>query len=115
MGQSAGSMGGRQSKDELLYQHVATGNIEAIKALCREGASLEWFDSEAKTPLIVACMDSNLIMVAQTLIDLGANVNAYRPGREAGTPLHHAAKRGLDQTVKLLLSKGGLSYLFHMV
>lgn len=41
MGQSAGSMGGRQSKDELLYQHVATGNIEAIKALCREGASLE--------------------------------------------------------------------------
>lgn len=106
MGQSAGSMGGRQSKDELLYQHVATGNIEAIKALCREGASLEWFDSEAKTPLIVACMDSNLIMVAQTLIDLGANVNAYRPGREAGTPLHHAAKRGLDQTVKLLLSKG---------
>lgn len=28
-------------------------------------------------------------------------------GRHAGTPLHHAAKRGLDQTVKLLLSHGG--------
>ena len=41
MGQSAGSMGGRQSKDELLYQHATTGNIVAIKALCREGASLE--------------------------------------------------------------------------
>lgn len=41
MGQSAGSIGGRQSKDELLYQYATTGNIEAIKALCREGASLE--------------------------------------------------------------------------
>lgn len=30
-------------------------------------------------------------------------------GRNAGTPLHHAAKRGLEQTVKLLLSHGGMS------
>lgn len=28
-------------------------------------------------------------------------------GRHAGTPLHHAAKRGLENTVKLLLSHGG--------
>lgn len=47
---------------------------------------VQWFDSEAKTPLIVACMDSNLIMVAQTLIDLGANVNAYRPGNSTNHP-----------------------------
>ncbi|KAL4562920.1 hypothetical protein LXL04_026951 [Taraxacum kok-saghyz] len=44
--------------------------------------------------------------VAKTLIKLGANVNAYRPGRHAGTPLHHAAKRGLEQMVKQLLSHG---------
>ena len=30
-------------------------------------------------------------------------------GSHAGTPLHHAAKRGLAQSVKLLLSHGGLS------
>jgi ankyrin repeat protein len=63
-------------------------------------------DREGKTPLILACMNSELFDVAKTLIELGSNVNAYRPGRHAGTPLHHAAKRGLENTVKLLLSHG---------
>jgi len=31
----------------------------------------------------------------------------FSSGRHAGTPLHHAAKRGLENTVKLLLSHGG--------
>ncbi|KAG8376011.1 hypothetical protein BUALT_Bualt09G0018600 [Buddleja alternifolia] len=99
-------MGLQQSKDELLYQQVKYGNVEGIKALRTQGAGLEWIDSEAKTPLIVACMNPELHDVAKTLIELGANVNAYRPGRHAGTPLHHAAKRGLEQTVRLLLSQG---------
>ncbi|KAL5542277.1 hypothetical protein UlMin_009987 [Ulmus minor] len=98
-------MGQQQSKDELLYQQVGYGNIEGIKHLRREGAGLEWIDREGKTPLIVAAMNPEL-NVAKTLIELGANVNAYRPGRNAGTPLHHAAKRGLQNTVKLLLSHG---------
>ncbi|CAI9118162.1 OLC1v1019692C2 [Oldenlandia corymbosa var. corymbosa] len=99
-------MGQQQSKDELLYQQVSYGNSEGIKALRREGAGLEWIDKEGKTPLILACMNPGLYDVAKTLIELGANVNAYRAGRHAGTPLHHAAKRGLEQTVKLLLSHG---------
>ncbi|XP_052189291.1 putative E3 ubiquitin-protein ligase XBAT35 isoform X2 [Diospyros lotus] len=99
-------MGQQQSKDELLYQQVSYGNVEGIKNLRKDGAGLEWIDREGKTPLILACMNSELYNVAKTLIELGANVNAYRPGRIAGTPLHHAAKRGLEQTVKLLLSHG---------
>ncbi|XP_057783506.1 putative E3 ubiquitin-protein ligase XBAT35 [Salvia miltiorrhiza] len=99
-------MGQQQSKDQLLFQQVNYGNIEGIKALRSQGAGLEWIDSEGKTALIVACMNPQLYNVAKTLIELGANVNVYRPGRHAGTPLHHAAKRGLDQTVKLLLSHG---------
>lgn len=99
-------MGQQQSKGELLYQQVSYGNVEGIKSLCREGAGLEWMDREGKTPLIVACMNAELYNVAKTLIELGANVNAYRPGRNGGTPLHHAAKRGLEHTVKLLLSHG---------
>ncbi|XP_044492332.1 probable E3 ubiquitin-protein ligase XBOS34 isoform X2 [Mangifera indica] len=111
MGQSLNSMihhplHQQKSKDELLFQCVSTGNVDAIKALHLQGANLEWIDGEGKTPLIVACMDSGLINVANTLIELGANVNAYRPGRHAGTPLHHAAKRGLEPTVGLLLSHG---------
>ncbi|XP_047315579.1 putative E3 ubiquitin-protein ligase XBAT34 [Impatiens glandulifera] len=99
-------MGQQQSKDELLYQQVNYCNIEGIKALHRDGSGLEWVDRDGKTPLIAACLNSELYSVAKTLIELGANVNAYRPGLHAGTPLHHAAKRGLEQTVKLLLSHG---------
>lgn len=40
----------------------------------------QWIDREAKTPLTVACMNPELYNVAKTLIELGANVNAYRPG-----------------------------------
>ncbi|KAF4358163.1 hypothetical protein F8388_009446 [Cannabis sativa] len=113
MGQSLDSMRQPQqqqpqrSKAELLYDLVlATGNVDAIKVLFQEGASLEWIDRDGKNPLIVACMNPNLIDTAKTLIELGANINAYRPGRHAGTPLHHAAKKGLERTVALLLSHG---------
>ncbi|KAH0641174.1 hypothetical protein KY285_037760 [Solanum tuberosum] len=90
-------MGQQQSKGRASVS-------ASIKSLHREGAGLEWIDKEGKTPLIVACMNPGLYNVAKALIELGANVDAYRPGRHAGTPLHHAAKRGLEQTVKLLLS-----------
>ncbi|KAJ0594779.1 putative transcription factor C2H2 family [Helianthus annuus] len=99
-------MGLQQSKDELLYQQVSYGNSEGIKKLRSEGAGLEWMDNEGKTPLILASMNPQLYDVAKTLIELGANVNAYRPGRHAGSPLHHAAKRGLEPMVKLLLAHG---------
>lgn len=41
---------------------------------------LQWIDKEGKTPLIVACMNPGLYDVAKTLIELGARVDAYRPG-----------------------------------
>ncbi|GMN75726.1 hypothetical protein TIFTF001_056265, partial [Ficus carica] len=42
MGQNLGSMKPQRTKAELLYDIVVTtGNVEAIKALFREGASLE--------------------------------------------------------------------------
>ncbi|KAG0486327.1 hypothetical protein HPP92_008422 [Vanilla planifolia] len=99
-------MGGQQSKEELLYQQVNYGNIEGVKSLRREGAGLEWVDKEGKTPLILACLRPDLVHIAKALLEMGANVNAYRPGTHAGTPLHHAAKRGLESTVNLLLSHG---------
>ncbi|PIA36412.1 hypothetical protein AQUCO_03400356v1 [Aquilegia coerulea] len=95
-----------QNKDKLLYQHVKNGNIEMIKALFLDGARLEWANKEGKTPLIAACLKARLYDVAKTLLKLGANVNTYCPGTQAGTPLHHAAKSGLEQTVELLLSHG---------
>nr|GMC97589.1 putative E3 ubiquitin-protein ligase XBAT35 [Ipomoea batatas] len=99
-------MGQQQSKDELLYRHAVDGNIQAISTLRRDGVSLEWVDREGKTPLIATCMSSERFAAARTLIELGADVNAYRPGHNAGTPLHHAASRGLDNIVQLLLFHG---------
>ncbi|KAF8098708.1 hypothetical protein N665_0260s0018 [Sinapis alba] len=95
-------MGQQQSKWELLFQQVSYGNAEGIRALRREGADLEWRDKEGNTPLSLACKQSMLFNVAQTLIELGANVNAPRNA----TPLYHAARRGLENTVNLLLSNG---------
>lgn len=40
----------------------------------------QWIDKEGKTPLIVACMKPNGLNVAKTLLELGANVDAYWPG-----------------------------------
>ncbi|XP_078439841.1 putative E3 ubiquitin-protein ligase XBOS34 isoform X2 [Wolffia australiana] len=99
-------MGAQVSKEELVYQQVLYANVRGIQRLRREGAGLEFIDKAGKTPLIVACMRPDLLPVAKVLIDLGANINAYRPGSHAGTPLHHAAKRGLDETVDVLLAHG---------
>ncbi|XVF80995.1 hypothetical protein PTKIN_Ptkin15bG0121100 [Pterospermum kingtungense] len=95
-------MGQLQSKSKLLYQAAKAGRVHDMVRLRKEGASLEWTDMDGKTPLAVACMKPELIHVAQILIQLG---------RDAGTPLHHAAKRDLDQTVKLLLSLGANALL----
>ncbi|KAF8690839.1 hypothetical protein HU200_041236 [Digitaria exilis] len=104
-------MGLQQSKEELLYQQVNYGNADGIRSLRAQGAGLEWIDKEGKTPLMVACMRHDLLDVAKVLIELGANVNAYRPGSFCGTPLHHAAKKGLEPTVHLLLTHGANPFI----
>ncbi|KAF3335627.1 putative E3 ubiquitin-protein ligase XBOS34 [Carex littledalei] len=106
-------MGLQQSKGQLLYEQVNYGNVEGIKSLRNQGAALEWVDKDGKTPLILACLRHDLLNVAKVLIELGANVNAYRPGSHAGTPLHHAAKKGLEQTVNLLLAYGANPFIMN--
>ncbi|KAK6944520.1 Ankyrin repeat [Dillenia turbinata] len=102
------SEGAQQSKDELLYQGVSYGNIEGIKALRREGAGLERIGREGKTPLILACMNPELLNVAKTLIDLGANPNAYRPANpllmndDCQTALDVARAKGFSIVVRAI-------------
>lgn len=110
MSPSTDGMGANHSKEELLYREVQSGNHDAVKSLHREGASLEWVDKEGRTPLILACTRGELLDMAITLLNLGANINAYRSGAHGGFPLHHAAKRGLEKTTTLLLSHGANPY-----
>ncbi|KAL8140041.1 hypothetical protein V2J09_006062 [Rumex salicifolius] len=106
-------MGQQQSREELLFQEVNYRNINGIKDLHRAGVSLECVNREGITPLIAACMNPELYGVAKTLIELGANVNAFCPGRNGGTPLHFAAKRGLEHTVELLMLHGANALLMN--
>ncbi|CAM6123627.1 unnamed protein product [Calypogeia fissa] len=99
-------MGAGQSKEEALYQAVINSNHQAVKTLRRDGASLECPDKEGRTPLILACTRGDLYDMVITLLNEGAKLDAYRTGPHGGYPLHHAAKRGLDKTVLLLLSRG---------
>ncbi|KAL3684317.1 hypothetical protein R1sor_002339 [Riccia sorocarpa] len=99
-------MGNGPSREEQLYQAVTQSNHQAVKTLRRDGASLEWVDKEGRTPLILACTRGDLYDMVITLLNEGARLDAYRPGNHGGFPLHHAAKRGLDKTVLLLLSRG---------
>ncbi|KAH7414983.1 hypothetical protein KP509_14G022000 [Ceratopteris richardii] len=99
-------MGGTPSKEELLYQEVRNGNHDAVKSLRRQGTSLEWKDKQGRTPLLLACSRSELLDMSITLLNLGANTNAYGAGAHGGYPLHYACKEGLDKTVTLLLTHG---------
>ncbi|KAL2652516.1 hypothetical protein R1flu_020644 [Riccia fluitans] len=99
-------MGNGPSREEQLYQAVTQSNHQAVKTLRRDGASLEWVDKEGRTPLILACTRGDLYDMVITLLNEGARLDSYRPGTHGGFPLHHAAKRGLDKTVLLLLSRG---------
>lgn len=90
-------------------------NIDRIRTLRPQGAGLEWIDKEGKTPLMVASVHPDLLNVARVLTEFGANVNAYPPGSHARTTVHHAANKGLEQNVHLLLSHGDLILLYQMM
>jgi len=46
-------MGQQQSKNELLYQQVIEGDVESIKALHNDGASLEVYKFALMYPILL--------------------------------------------------------------
>ena len=42
---------------------------------------IQFVDKEGRTPLILACTRGDLFEMVLTLLNLGANIKAYRPGR----------------------------------
>jgi hypothetical protein len=54
--------------------------ILATQCLCCVFWHVQWLDKEGRTPLILACTRGELLDMAMTLINLGADIEAYRPG-----------------------------------
>ncbi|CAI5532031.1 unnamed protein product, partial [Closterium sp. Naga37s-1] len=63
-------------------------------------------DSKGRTPLILASSRAEGYEAAKLLLQMGAHVHAYCKGPGGGTAIHHAARKQLDATVKLLLDHG---------
>lgn len=90
--------------DRQLHNEVPYGSVDRIRALRAQGADLESTDSLGKTPLMKASMWRGMALL---LIELGADVNAYRRGSRA-TTLHHAAISGAKTAVELLIIHGSI-------
>ncbi|XP_078439843.1 putative E3 ubiquitin-protein ligase XBAT34 isoform X2 [Wolffia australiana] len=103
---SARGMGLGTSKYHLMYESVLQGDVESIRRLALSGVKLDKTLSE-KTPLVLACSSPHLLDAAVELISLGANVNYHEPEANSITAIQAAAKKGLLQTVKMLLFHGG--------
>jgi serine/threonine-protein phosphatase 6 regulatory ankyrin repeat subunit A len=113
-----------------LHAAAASGNKEVVEQLIKEGADVNEhvsellpFDDVAGTPLHVTVSScpwnypyrptawfapegvfNAYYEIVEALLNAGAN--AHRTRAWAGTPLHDAARRGLVDIVKLLVSHG---------
>ena len=87
-----------------LYQAIKHNNIKAVKFFIENNANVEIAAFDRKTPLIIAVGNSYL-ETAKILIENGANINNTNGDSWADTPLMTASRLGLDNVVRILLSR----------
>ncbi|WP_208730882.1 ankyrin repeat domain-containing protein [Leptospira bouyouniensis] len=86
-----------------LFQAVENGNLEEVKILLAQGASINAKDSLGNSSLIKA-VDEEEMELTKFLIQKGANVNLRNTMGE--TALYRAVYRGNLDLVKLLVKAG---------
>ncbi|MCW7460208.1 ankyrin repeat domain-containing protein [Leptospira bandrabouensis] len=84
-----------------LFWAVQGGSIDFVKSIVKAGADLEARNEFGQTPLILAVLVKNEMMV-QELISLGSDINCA-DSLEGQTPLILAARDGSLEIVKILL------------
>jgi hypothetical protein len=83
---------------------AGNGHAEITKMLLDAGAEIESRNAELRTPLILASCANDGNDCIKILLDYGADVNEFDCHRE--TALLEASHNGMEQNLKLLLSRG---------
>jgi hypothetical protein len=87
-----------------LHMAAGNGHAEITRMLLDAGAEIESRNAELRTPLIVASCANDGNDCIKILLDYGAGVNEFDCHRE--TALLEASHNGMEQNLKLLLSRG---------
>lgn len=90
--------------DESLLEASAKGDVEAVKTLLKQGASVSGVDRLRETALHKAARRGHTEVV-KALLEAKANPNALDLRGE--TPMHEAAKSGNISSMRLLRRYGG--------
>ena len=84
---------------------IETGDMELTKFLITNGANVNSLMPYGGVNLIGWAISENNMDLLQILIENGANVNNTNGDSWAGTPLMTASRLGLDNVVRILLSR----------
>ncbi|XP_069021623.1 ankyrin repeat and SOCS box protein 16 [Embiotoca jacksoni] len=87
-----------------LHDACAGGHSVCVQLLLSHGADPELLTADGSAPLHL-CTSAQSFHCAELLLEGGADVNV-RTGESRLTPLHVAARRGLEELVELFLSRG---------
>ncbi|XP_030844801.1 ankyrin repeat domain-containing protein 17-like [Strongylocentrotus purpuratus] len=89
--------------DKALLSAVINGRLNVVQYLAGQGAQIDTYDSNGKTPLHVATLQG-LLEVVQYLIGKGAQVD--KPTKEGTTALLFASDAGHLDVVEYLVGQG---------
>nr|XP_020461167.1 ankyrin repeat and SOCS box protein 16 [Monopterus albus]XP_020461168.1 ankyrin repeat and SOCS box protein 16 [Monopterus albus] len=87
-----------------LHDACAGGHAVCVQLLLSHGADPELLAADGSAPLHL-CSCAQSFQCAELLLEGGADINV-RMGESRLTPLHIAARRGLEEHVELFLSHG---------
>lgn len=93
------------AKSDIL-EAVRDANIPRIKQLAKGKGKLDFVDSRAMSPLMVAANDNNLEIV-KILVEAGADVNLKNP-ENGKTALMYAAGNGYVEVCQFLIGSKGV-------
>ncbi len=93
--------------ESIVFTQIYEGKTQEVIAAIENGVipvDCRYFASSGDTPLFWTAVLGN-VELARFLISKGANVN-FQQARYLATPLHAAARRGLEDMCLLLLDSG---------